>query len=83
MVGLDPADYGTHSLRGTKAMLIYRRTKNLRAVQLLLGHPKLESILRYLGVEVEDALEISRQTEVQAATRAWWVQRSATRGPRM
>jgi integrase len=64
MVGLDPADYGTHSLRRTKATLIYRRTKNLRAVQLLLGHRKLESTVRYLGVEVEDALEISEQTEV-------------------
>ena len=64
MVGLDPADYGTHSLRRTKVTLIYRRTKNLRAVQLLLGHRKLESTVRYLGVEVEDALEISEQTEV-------------------
>jgi len=64
MVGLDPADYGTHSLRRTKATLIYRRTKSLRAVQLLLGHRKLESTVRYLGVEVEDALEISEQTEV-------------------
>ena len=64
MVGLDPADYGTHSLRRTKATLIYRRTKNLRAVQRLLGHRKFESTVRYLGVEVEDALEISEQTEV-------------------
>ena len=64
MVGLDPADYGTHSLRRTKATLIYRWTKNLRAVQLLLGHRKLESTVRYLGVEVEDALEISEQTKV-------------------
>ncbi len=64
MIGLDPAAYGTHSLRRTKATLIYRRTKNLRAVQLLLGHTKLESTVRYLGVEVEDALEISEQTEV-------------------
>jgi integrase len=63
-VGLDPADCGTHSLRRTKATLIYRRTKNLRAVQLLLGHRKLESTVRYLGVEVEDALAISEQTEV-------------------
>ena len=59
MVWPDPADYGTHSLRRTKATLIYRRTKNLRAVQLLLGHRKLESTVRSLGVEVEDALEIS------------------------
>jgi integrase len=63
-IGLDPAVYGTHSLRRTKATLIYRRTKNLRAVQLLLGHRKLESTVRYLGIEVEDALEIAEQTEV-------------------
>ena len=63
-IGLDPSLYGTHSLRRTKATLIYQRTKSLRAVQLLLGHTKLESTVRYLGVEVEDALEISEQTEV-------------------
>ena len=63
-IGLDPAEYGTHSLRRTKATLIYRRTKNLRAVQLLLGHTKLESTVRYLGVEVDDALEISEKTEI-------------------
>ena len=63
-IGLDPALYGTHSLRRTKASLIYRRTKYLRAVQLLLGHTKLESTVRYLGIEVDDALEISEQTEV-------------------
>ena len=63
-LGLDHADYGTHSMRRTKATLIYRRTKNLRAVQLLLGHSKLESTVRYLGIEVDDALEISEQTEV-------------------
>lgn len=62
--GLDPADYGTHSMRRTKATLIYRRTKNLRAVQLLLGHSKLESTVRYLGIEVDDALEVSEQTEI-------------------
>ena len=62
-IGLDPAAYGTHSIRRTKATLIYRRTKNLRAVQLLLGHTKLESTVRYLGIEVEDALELSEQTE--------------------
>jgi len=50
-LGLDPAEYGTHSVRRTKATLIYRRTKNLRAVQLLLGHCKLESTVRYLGIE--------------------------------
>ena len=63
-IGLDPATYGTHSLRRTKASLIYRRTKNLRAVQLLLGHTKLESTIRYLGIEVDDALEIAELTEV-------------------
>jgi integrase len=63
-IGLDPAAYGTHSMRRTKAALIYRRTKNLRAVQLLLGHSKLESTVRYLGIEVDDALEIAEQTDV-------------------
>lgn len=63
-LGLDPTNYGTHSMRRTKATLIYRRTKNLRAVQLLLGHSKLESTVRYLGIEVDDALEISEQTEI-------------------
>ena len=63
-IGLDPAMYGTHTMRRTKASLIYRRTKNLRAVQLLLGHTKLESTVRYLGIEVDDALEMAEQTEV-------------------
>lgn len=63
-IGLDPTAYGTHTMRRTKASLIYRRTKNLRAVQLLLGHTKLESTVRYLGIEVDDALEIAEQTEV-------------------
>lgn len=63
-IGLDSTAYGTHSLRRTKASLIYRRTKNLRAVQLLLGHTKLESTVRYLGIEVDDALEMAEQTEV-------------------
>ena len=63
-IGLDAAAYGTHTLRRTKASLIYRRTKNLRAVQLLLGHSKLESMVRYLGIEVDDALEMAEQTEV-------------------
>jgi integrase len=64
MIGADPSEYGTHSLRRSKATLIYRQTKNLRAVQLLLGHTKLESTLRYLGVEVDDALEIAEHTEI-------------------
>lgn len=63
-IGLDPSAYGTHTMRRTKATLIYRRTKNLRAVQLLLGHTRLESTVRYLGIEVDDALEISEQTEI-------------------
>lgn len=63
-IGLDRSSYGTHSMRRTKATLIYRRTKNLRAVQLLLGHTKLESTVRYLGIEVDDALEMAEQTEV-------------------
>ncbi|WP_293778150.1 tyrosine-type recombinase/integrase [uncultured Oxalicibacterium sp.] len=63
-IGLNPEAYGTHTMRRTKATLIYRRTKNLRAVQLLLGHTKLESTVRYLGIEVDDALEIAEQTEV-------------------
>ncbi|MFH0341274.1 MAG: tyrosine-type recombinase/integrase [Chromatiales bacterium] len=63
-IGLDPGDYGTHSMRRTKATLIYRRTKNLRAVQLLLGRTKLESTVGYLGIEVDDVLEMSEQTEV-------------------
>jgi integrase len=62
--GLDPTGYGTHSVRRTKATLIYRRTKNLRAVQLLLGHTRIESTCHYLGIEVDAALEISEQTEV-------------------
>ena len=62
-IGLDPSEYGTHSMRRTKATLIYRRTHNLRAVQLLLGHTKLESTVRYLGIEVDDALEISELTD--------------------
>ena len=63
-IGLNPAFYGTHSMRRTKATLIYRRTKNLRAVQLLLGHTKIESTVRYLGIEVEDALEMAEQTDI-------------------
>jgi integrase len=63
-IGLNPAIYGTHSLRRTKAALIYRKTGNLRAVQLLLGHTKLESTVRYLGVEVDDALAISEGVDV-------------------
>jgi len=59
-----PALFGTHSLRRTKATLIYRRTGNLRAVQLLLGHAKIESTVRYLGIEVDDAFAIAEQVDV-------------------
>lgn len=62
--GLDERLYGTHSLRRTKVALIYRRTGNLRAMQLLLGHTKIESTVRYLGVEVDDALAISEQIDI-------------------
>ena len=63
-IGLDSANYGTHTMRRTKATLIYKPTKNLRAIQLLLGHTKLDSTVRYLGIEVDDALELAEQTEV-------------------
>jgi integrase len=63
-IGLDPRLFGTHSLRRTKATLIYRRTGNLRAVQLLLGHTKIESTVRYLGIEVDDALATAEQVDV-------------------
>jgi integrase len=63
-IGLDPLAYGTHSLRRTKASMIYRRTGNLRAVQLLLGHTKIESTVRYLGIDVDDALAIAEQVEI-------------------
>ena len=63
-IGLEPRLFGTHSLRRTKATLIYRRTGSLRAVQLLLGHTKIESTVRYLGVEVDDALAIAEQVDV-------------------
>ncbi|MFC1673675.1 tyrosine-type recombinase/integrase [Pseudomonadota bacterium] len=64
LVGLDPSLFGTHSIRRTKATLIYRKTGNLRAVQLLLGHTKVESTVRHLGIEVDDALAIAEQVDV-------------------
>jgi integrase len=64
MIGLDPCFYGTHSLRRTKATLIYKKTGNSRAVQLLLGHTKIESTVRYLGIEVDDALAVAEQIDV-------------------
>jgi len=63
-IGLDSSEYGTHSLRRTKVSLLYRKTKNLRAVQLLLGHKSLESTVKYLGIEVDDALEMSENMEI-------------------
>jgi integrase len=63
-IGLRCSAYGTHSMRRTKATLIYRKTGNLRAVQLLLGHTKIDSTVRYLGVEVEDALELAESIEL-------------------
>ena len=63
-IGLRPEDYGTHSLRRTKASIIYKATGNLRAVQILLGHTKIESTVRYLGIDVEDALTLAESTEV-------------------
>lgn len=63
-IGLEASAYGTHSMRRTKAALIYNKTGNLRAVQILLGHTKLESTVRYLGVEVDDALRLAEQSEL-------------------
>lgn len=63
-LGLERSEHGTHSIRRTKATFIHRRTKNLRAAQLLLDHAKLAWIVRYLGIEVDDALEITEQTEI-------------------
>jgi integrase len=64
LIGLEPAEYGTHSLRRTKVSMLYRKTGNLRACQLLLGHTKLESTVRYLGVEVDDAISISESVDL-------------------
>ena len=63
-IGLRPEEYGTHSLRRTKASLIYKQTGNLRAVQILLGHTRIESTVRYLGVDVEDALNLAEGTDI-------------------
>ena len=64
MIELEPRAYGTHSLRRTKVALLYKKTGNLRACQLLLGHRKLESTVHYLGIEVDDALALSEQIEI-------------------
>jgi integrase len=63
-IGLRSEDYGTHSLRRTKAAMIYKATGNLRAIQILLGHTKIENTVRYLGVDIEDALELAEHTEI-------------------
>lgn len=63
-VGLNPREYGTHSMRRTKASLIYKATGNLRAVQILLGHTNIENTVRYLGVDIDDALTLSERTEI-------------------
>lgn len=63
-IGLRREDYGTHSLRRTKAAMIYKATGNLRAIQILLGHTKIENTVRYLGVDMEDALELAERTEI-------------------
>jgi site-specific recombinase XerC len=63
-IGLEPSAYGTHSMRRTKVAQIYKKTGNLRAVQLLLGHTKMDSTVRYLGVDLEDALTISEGVEI-------------------
>ncbi|MDH4992409.1 tyrosine-type recombinase/integrase [Aquamicrobium lusatiense] len=63
-IGLRPEDYGTHSLRRTKAALIYKATGNLRAIQILLGHTKIENTVRYLGVDIDDALTQAETTEI-------------------
>ncbi len=63
-IGLRCADYGTHSLRRTKVSMIYKATGNLRAIQILLGHTKIENTVRYLGVDIEDALMLAERTEI-------------------
>ncbi|PYE83943.1 tyrosine-type recombinase/integrase [Pseudoroseicyclus aestuarii] len=63
-IGLEPSSYGTHSMRRTKVAQIYRKTGNLRAVQLILGHTKMDSTVRYLGVELEDALAIAEAVDI-------------------
>jgi integrase len=63
-IGLNAKEFGTHSLRRTKASLIYKATGNLRAVQILLGHSKIENTIRYLGVDIDDALTLAERTEI-------------------
>ena len=63
-VGLNVKEYGTHSMRRTKASLIYKATGNLRAVQILLGHSNIENTVRYLGVDIDDALTLAERTDI-------------------
>ncbi|VVT21819.1 Integrase (fragment) [Sphingomonas sp. EC-HK361] len=63
-IGLKRAEYGTHSMRRTKAAMIYKATGNLRAIQILLGHTKIENTVRYLGVDIEDALLLAERTKI-------------------
>ena len=63
-IGLRHEEFGTHSLRRTKASIVYKATDNLRAIQILLGHSKIENTVRYLGVDVEDALQLAERTEI-------------------
>lgn len=63
-IGLRPEEYGTHSLRLTKASIIYKATGNIRAIQILLGHSKIENTVRYLGVDIKDALTLAEKTEI-------------------
>ena len=63
-IGLRAEEYGTHSLRRTKASIIYKATGNIRAIQILLGHSKIENTVRYLGVDIEDALTLAEKTEI-------------------
>ncbi|HHJ36744.1 MAG TPA: integrase [Gammaproteobacteria bacterium] len=66
-IGLDPYEDATHSIRRTKVSMIYQKTKNIGAIQLLLGHSNLDSTVRYLGIELDDALDVAENTEIQSS----------------
>ncbi|MDA0146161.1 tyrosine-type recombinase/integrase [Vibrio sp. RW] len=66
-IGLESSLYGTHSMRRTKVSILYKRDKNLRAIQLLLGHKKIESTVRYLGIDVQDALESAENLDIRVS----------------